>query len=156
MSIICTWKLCIICTPTNFVSYARKNCVLYARQTHVYQMNAKVHFCISIPWVFVFIWRSIYTHFHETGLKITQNNKITGLKIGLLDQQNPPNVVPTRQTQQSEQKMSNWQYCWKVLWVSQDALQIEYIMYIHKYIVVVSLFADFFDCCFVIIVSYYC
>ncbi len=36
---------CIICTPTNFVSYARKNCVLYARQT-----------C------------AIYMHFHETGL----------------------------------------------------------------------------------------
>ncbi len=34
MRIICTRKLRIICTPTNFVSYARKNCVLYARQTH--------------------------------------------------------------------------------------------------------------------------
>ncbi len=50
------------------VSYACENCVLYAGQTRVYHMHAKVNFCISIPRVFVFIWRTIYTHFHETGL----------------------------------------------------------------------------------------
>ncbi len=60
-------KLHIICTPTNFVSYAHENCVLYARQTHSYHIYAKVQFGISIPRVFVFISRTIYTHFHETG-----------------------------------------------------------------------------------------
>ncbi len=50
------------------VSYVRENCVLYACQTCSYDMYAQVHFCVSIPQVFVFIWHTIYTHFHETGL----------------------------------------------------------------------------------------
>ncbi len=41
MRIICTRKLRIICTPTNFVSYAHENCVLYACQTRVYHMTPK-------------------------------------------------------------------------------------------------------------------
>ncbi len=53
--------ICIICTPTNVVSLHVK---------HV-RMHAKVHFCISVPLptrVSDFIRRTIYTHFHETGL----------------------------------------------------------------------------------------
>ncbi len=42
--IICTRKLLIICTPINFVSYARQSLFF---------------FCVSIPQVFVFIWRII-------------------------------------------------------------------------------------------------
>ncbi len=41
MRIICVQKLCILCTPTNFVSYACKNCVSYARQRISYHMHAK-------------------------------------------------------------------------------------------------------------------
>ncbi len=32
---ICTRKLGIICTPTNVISYARENCILYAHQTRL-------------------------------------------------------------------------------------------------------------------------
>ncbi len=46
------------------------NVILYACQTRVYHMHAKIIFCISIPQVFLFIWHTIFTHFHETGLKI--------------------------------------------------------------------------------------
>ncbi len=35
---------------------------------HNPNIHAKVHFCVSIPRVFVFIWRTIYMHFHEIGL----------------------------------------------------------------------------------------
>ncbi len=38
-----------------------------------YYMHAKLHFCVSIPQVFVFNWHTIYTHFHETGLHIQLN-----------------------------------------------------------------------------------
>ncbi len=31
-------------------------------------MHTKVNFCVSIPRFSVFIWRTIYTHFHKTGL----------------------------------------------------------------------------------------
>ncbi len=30
--------------------------------------HAEVHFFVSILWVLIFIWRTIYTHFHEIGL----------------------------------------------------------------------------------------
>ncbi len=73
MRIICMRKLRIICTPTNFISYACKNCVLYAHQTRSYHIYAKVHFCLSIPRVFIFIWPTIYMHFHETGLDVHSN-----------------------------------------------------------------------------------
>ncbi len=63
-----TQKLRILCTPIHFVSYAHENCVLYACQTRLYHIYAIAHFCVSIPYVLVFIWRTIYTHFHETGL----------------------------------------------------------------------------------------
>ncbi len=39
--IMCTRKLLIICTPINFVSYARENSLLYARQYISYHMHAK-------------------------------------------------------------------------------------------------------------------
>ncbi len=35
-----------------------------------YYMHVKVNFCVSIPRVSVFIWCTIYTHFHETGLSM--------------------------------------------------------------------------------------
>ncbi len=47
--IICTRKLCFICTPNTFVSYIRQS----------------PFFFVSIPRVFIFIWHTIYTHFHE-------------------------------------------------------------------------------------------
>ncbi len=40
-------------------------CVSYARQQISYHMHAKVHFCVSIPRVFVFIWRTIYMHHNK-------------------------------------------------------------------------------------------
>ncbi len=49
------------------VSYVRENCISCACQTRLYHIYAKVSFFISIPYVF-FIWRTIYTNFHETGL----------------------------------------------------------------------------------------
>ncbi len=82
ISYICLQKLHIICTSNKFhiiymlaktayymhikqISYhiyACKNCVLYAHQTIIISY---MHACMSIPQVFVFIWRTIYTHFHD-------------------------------------------------------------------------------------------
>ncbi len=52
MHIVCTWKLHMICTPKSI-------------------------FCISIP--SVFIWRTIYRHFHETALSRVSTTFYTGL-----------------------------------------------------------------------------
>ncbi len=57
MRVICTRKLLIICTPTNFVSYAHEICVLYARQSSFLGINTTS-----------FYLAYFYTHFHETRL----------------------------------------------------------------------------------------
>ncbi len=46
--------------PTNFVKYARENCVLYARQTR----TCKLIFPYQYH-TFFFFWCAIYMHFHE-------------------------------------------------------------------------------------------
>ncbi len=51
------------------ISYARQLISYHMHAKHVRIIYAKVCFCVSIiPQVFVFICRTIYTHFHETGL----------------------------------------------------------------------------------------
>ncbi len=48
--IICTWKLRIICTPTNFVSYVRENCIIctptnfvsYARENYMHAKHISI------------------------------------------------------------------------------------------------------------------
>ncbi len=80
----------MICTCLACIYYAVFACIWYeicwraydAQFSHTYDTHlphnpnpthcvAYTHnFCISIPQVFVFIWRTIYTHFHEIGLNL--------------------------------------------------------------------------------------
>ncbi len=74
--IICTWKYILFYAFHTFVYHMYhmhantfriictwKYILFYACQTFVYHMHAIVHFCVSIPQMFVFIWRTISTHF---------------------------------------------------------------------------------------------
>ncbi len=49
-------KLRFICTTTNVVLYACKNCVLYAPQTHAYHMQANVNFLFLFGVLFIRIF----------------------------------------------------------------------------------------------------
>ncbi len=47
-------------------------------KTRAYHIYAEVNFCVSTPRAFVFIRRTIYTHFHESGLTVSVLNGLNG------------------------------------------------------------------------------
>ncbi len=109
-------------TPYNkFRIYARESCVLYARQTRAYHMNGKVHFCVSIPQVFVFIWRTIYTHFHETGLTHT----LAHIAYSFLNTQTPPAKAKLNLINLLKLQSYSFSEEWIIFWQTQYLLTFE-------------------------------
>ncbi len=49
--------------------YAKTAYYMHAKHMHIIWMLKSI-FCISIPQVFILIWRTIYTHFHELIINI--------------------------------------------------------------------------------------
>ncbi len=90
---VCVCVVCVCCCCITFYVFlyvaafmSNTNFPIGINKVILY---AKVHFCISIPQVFVFIWRTIYTHFHEIGLgergrHVNKKNITLYFKVSLL------------------------------------------------------------------------
>ncbi len=70
---MCLINVNVICYAMGGIMVVRVDAYHHMQAKSAYYMHAKLHFCVSIPQVFVFNWHTIYTHFHETGLHIQLN-----------------------------------------------------------------------------------